>query len=195
MAALSHHKLRDYAQTPLNVYWEMTQACALACRHCRAEAVATADPRELTFTEGGAFLRQILDFGDPLPQLILTGGDPLARADLYELIDAGTKPRNRRFHHTGGYTSAHPRCPGAPQAARRRRPGAEPGRIHRQAARFDPWRSRHVRPNHAGDALGARTWAAAASEHVGVGRDRTGLSPLFTNCSNRSKWRAGACSS
>jgi len=87
MAAPSHHKLRDYAQTPLNVYWEMTQACALACRHCRAEAVATADPRELTLAEGGAFLRQILDFGDPLPQLILTGGDPLARADLYQLID------------------------------------------------------------------------------------------------------------
>jgi len=88
MAAVSHHKLRDYAQTPLNVYWEMTQACALACRHCRAEAVATADPNELTFEEGQAFLRQILEFGDPLPQLILTGGDPLARPDLYELIDA-----------------------------------------------------------------------------------------------------------
>jgi radical SAM protein len=88
MAAVSHHKLRDYAQTPLNVYWEMTQACALACRHCRAGAVATADPNELTFEEGQAFLRQILEFGDPLPQLILTGGDPLARPDLYELIDA-----------------------------------------------------------------------------------------------------------
>jgi AdoMet-dependent heme synthase len=32
-------------------------------------------------------LRQIVEFGDPLPQLILTGGDPLARADLYDLID------------------------------------------------------------------------------------------------------------
>jgi len=84
----SHRKLRDYAQTPLNVYWEMTQACPLACRHCRAEAVATPHPRELSFDEGVAFLRQILEFGDPLPQLILTGGDPLARKDLYELIDA-----------------------------------------------------------------------------------------------------------
>jgi len=28
----SHHLPRDYARTPLNVYWEMTQACALACR-------------------------------------------------------------------------------------------------------------------------------------------------------------------
>src|SRR5579863_3257827 len=83
----SHHKLRDYAQTPLNVYWEMTQACALACRHCRAEAVAKAHPQELTFEEGTAFLQQILEFGEPFPQLILTGGDPLARSDLYELID------------------------------------------------------------------------------------------------------------
>lgn len=87
MPAATHHKLRDYAQTPLNVYWEMTQACALACRHCRAEAVPTAHPEELTTQEGTAFLRQILEFGDPLPQLILTGGDPLARKDLYELID------------------------------------------------------------------------------------------------------------
>lgn len=83
----SHHTPRDYSRTPLNVYWEMTQACALACRHCRAEAVPFAHPQELTFDEGVAFLRQILDFGDPLPQLILTGGDPLARKDLYELID------------------------------------------------------------------------------------------------------------
>jgi len=82
-----HHAPRDYAQTPLNIYWEMTQACALACRHCRAEAVPDPHPNELTFEQGVEFLRQILDFGDPLPQLILTGGDPLARRDLYELID------------------------------------------------------------------------------------------------------------
>jgi radical SAM protein len=82
-----HHKPRDYAQTPLNIYWEMTQACALACRHCRAEAVPNAHPNELSFEEGVAFLRQIPQFGEPSPQLILTGGDPLKRSDLYELID------------------------------------------------------------------------------------------------------------
>lgn len=85
--ASSHHKLRDYAQIPLNVYWEMTLACPLACRHCRAEAVATAHPNELTYAEGVSFLRQLTAFGDPLPQLILTGGDPLARRDLFDLID------------------------------------------------------------------------------------------------------------
>jgi len=87
----SHGKPRDYARTPLNMYWEMTQACALACKQCRAEAVPTAHPRELNFEESTAFLRQIADFGDVLPQLILTGGDPLARKDLYPLIDEARK--------------------------------------------------------------------------------------------------------
>ena len=88
MSTAAPHKLRDYTQTPLNVYWEMTLACGLACRHCRASAISEPDPRELTFTEGVNFLHQIAEFGDPLPQLILTGGDPLRREDLYELIDA-----------------------------------------------------------------------------------------------------------
>jgi radical SAM protein len=81
------HKQRDFAQTPLNVYWEMTQACGLACRHCRAEAMPDPDPGELSVEEGLEFLRQIPEFGAPLPQLILTGGDPLLRRGLYTLID------------------------------------------------------------------------------------------------------------
>ena len=52
------HKPRDYARTPLNIYWEMTQACALACRHCRARA-ADPNPQDLTSEEGVGFLRQI----------------------------------------------------------------------------------------------------------------------------------------
>lgn len=79
--------MRDFAQTPLNVYWEMTQACGLACRHCRAEAMPEPGPGELCLDEGLAFLRQIPEFGSPLPQLILTGGDPLLRPDLIPLID------------------------------------------------------------------------------------------------------------
>jgi AdoMet-dependent heme synthase len=79
----SHH---DYSCNPMIVYWEMTQACALACRHCRAEAVNTAGPGELTHTESMDLLQQIASF-NPMPHLILTGGDPLRRADLYEIID------------------------------------------------------------------------------------------------------------
>ncbi len=87
----SHHAPRDYAKNPMNVYWEMTQSCALACRHCRAEAISTPHPMELSFEEGLSFLRQIPSFGSPLPQLILTGGDPLNRTDLFELIDEARK--------------------------------------------------------------------------------------------------------
>lgn len=83
----SHSVARDYSNNPMNVYWEMTQSCALACRHCRAEAISTPHPMELTFDESVAFIGQIPGFGAPVPTLILTGGDPLARKDLFPLID------------------------------------------------------------------------------------------------------------
>lgn len=87
VSAPPSRKARDYTQTPMNVYWEMTQACGLACRHCRAEAMPDPHPNELTLEEGLEFLHQIPEFGDPLPQLILTGGDPLRRCGLLTLID------------------------------------------------------------------------------------------------------------
>ncbi|HVC91342.1 MAG TPA: TIGR04053 family radical SAM/SPASM domain-containing protein [Acidobacteriaceae bacterium] len=77
----------DYSKNPMIVYWEMTQACALACRHCRAEAVSTPHPDELNYIESRNLLHQIAAFDAPRPHLILTGGDPLKRADLYDLID------------------------------------------------------------------------------------------------------------
>jgi MoaA/NifB/PqqE/SkfB family radical SAM enzyme len=77
----------DFTQNPMLVYWEMTQACMLACRHCRAKAMPSPDPRELTPIEGMGLLSQIAAFGDPLPHLILTGGDPLSRKDLFRVID------------------------------------------------------------------------------------------------------------
>jgi len=83
MGAVAH----DFSKNPMLCYWEMTQACGLACKHCRAEAMPNANPLELNTEQSKTFLRQLLDFGDPLPHLILTGGDPLSRKDIYELID------------------------------------------------------------------------------------------------------------
>jgi AdoMet-dependent heme synthase len=77
----------DFSRNPMLVYWEMTQACGLACKHCRAEAMPNANPLELTTEQSRRFLQQLVNFGDPLPHLILTGGDPLSRKDIYELID------------------------------------------------------------------------------------------------------------
>ncbi|HEX7477444.1 MAG TPA: TIGR04053 family radical SAM/SPASM domain-containing protein [Polyangiales bacterium] len=75
-----------YSQAPRNVYWEMTRACDLACRHCRADAEHNRDPRELTTEEGKTLMRDIKEMGS---MLILTGGDPMKRSDLFELMDYG----------------------------------------------------------------------------------------------------------
>lgn len=77
-----------YAERPQRVYWEVTRACDLACRHCRAEAVPQPSPQELTFEEGRQLLEQLSGFGSPLPHLVLTGGDALKRRDLFDLIAA-----------------------------------------------------------------------------------------------------------
>jgi MoaA/NifB/PqqE/SkfB family radical SAM enzyme len=72
---------------PLRVYWELTRACDLACRHCRAEAVACRAAGELDTSEG---LRLLADLAsaDPPPHVVLTGGDPFKRPDLFELVEA-----------------------------------------------------------------------------------------------------------
>jgi MoaA/NifB/PqqE/SkfB family radical SAM enzyme len=80
-------RAQDFSSTPMLVYWEMTQACGLACKHCRAQAMPKAHPLELNTEESKRFLNQSIGFGDPLPHLTLTGGDPLSRKDIYPLID------------------------------------------------------------------------------------------------------------
>ncbi|HTI04681.1 MAG TPA: radical SAM protein [Gemmatimonadales bacterium] len=76
-----------YDQAPLRVYWEVTRACDLACRHCRAEAVSTAHRDELTTAEAFKLFDRLATF-DPKPHIVLTGGDPLKRSDLFDLITA-----------------------------------------------------------------------------------------------------------
>jgi len=81
------HRAHDFSRNPMLVYWEMTQACGLACKHCRAEAMPSPHPLELNTEHSKHFLDQLVEFGNPLPHLILTGGDPLSRSDIYPLID------------------------------------------------------------------------------------------------------------
>ncbi|MBA3699252.1 MAG: TIGR04053 family radical SAM/SPASM domain-containing protein [Planctomycetes bacterium] len=79
----------DFNHAPFIVIWEVTRACDLACRHCRAEAQPTPDAQELTTAEGLRLLSRVREeFGPVL--FVLTGGDPLKRADLHELIRHGT---------------------------------------------------------------------------------------------------------
>jgi radical SAM protein len=80
-----------YDRAPMLVYWETTLACGLACRHCRATAQAERNPLELTTEEGCRLLDEVTRFGRPYPHVVFTGGDPLNRPDLHELVRAATE--------------------------------------------------------------------------------------------------------
>ncbi len=71
------------------VFWEMTQACDLACRHCRACAVPEPSPLELRADEAEQLLRDVREMGTNL--FVLTGGDPAKRKDLVHLVRYGTE--------------------------------------------------------------------------------------------------------
>lgn len=75
-----------YDRAPRNVYWEMTIACDLACRHCRASAIPTPDPLELDTEEARRLMDDVKSMGS---MLILTGGDPVKRPDLLDLVEYG----------------------------------------------------------------------------------------------------------
>jgi AdoMet-dependent heme synthase len=76
----------DFNRSPFLVIWEVTRACALACVHCRADAIHRRDPRELTTADAFALIDQVRAFGEKPPLFVLTGGDPMLRPDLPELV-------------------------------------------------------------------------------------------------------------
>ena len=78
----------DLDERPVVLVWEVTQACGLACRHCRADAQPCRHPDELTTAEGKRLIRDAAEFGDG-QLVVLSGGDPLVRDDLAELVSYG----------------------------------------------------------------------------------------------------------
>jgi radical SAM protein len=74
----------NYDEAPFLAIWEVTQSCDLACKHCRAAAQPLPHPDELTHEEGMALIDQVAEMG--LKIFVLTGGDPMKRKDVFELI-------------------------------------------------------------------------------------------------------------
>lgn len=74
----------NYDEAPFLAIWEVTQSCDLACKHCRAAAQPIAHPEQLSTEEGKKLIDQIAEMQVPI--FVFTGGDPLKRPDLYELI-------------------------------------------------------------------------------------------------------------
>ena len=75
----------DFSERPYIVIWEVTQACDLACVHCRASAQPKRNPMELSTEEGKRLIDEIAQM--QVPVFVLTGGDPIKRPDLFELIE------------------------------------------------------------------------------------------------------------
>ncbi len=78
-----------FDRDPFLVFYEITRACDLACAHCRACAQPRRHPRELTPGQSRALVDALLRFDRP-PLLVLTGGDPLKRDDVIDLVAYAT---------------------------------------------------------------------------------------------------------
>ncbi len=75
----------DFAHSPIIVFYELTRACDLACKHCRADAQVHHDPDELTTVQAHRLIDQLTQFTKP-PMLVLTRGDPAKREDLLDIV-------------------------------------------------------------------------------------------------------------
>ncbi len=76
------------------VVWNTTKRCNLYCEHCYAAADTEGAPNELSTAEGKALIDDLADFD--VPVLLFSGGEPLVREDLSELVaytaDSGIRP-------------------------------------------------------------------------------------------------------
>lgn len=79
----------DFDDRPFIVIWEVTRACSLACRHCRAEANLSRHPLELNDEEAFRFIEQVERCRPAL--FVLTGGDPIRRHNLEGLVRYATE--------------------------------------------------------------------------------------------------------
>ncbi|WP_457550201.1 TIGR04053 family radical SAM/SPASM domain-containing protein [Archaeoglobus sp.] len=71
-------------EKPFIVFWEVTRACLLACKHCRAKAQTKPHPDELKLEESYDLIDQLRRWN---PLLIITGGDPLMRKNLFDILE------------------------------------------------------------------------------------------------------------
>jgi len=80
----------DIDSRPFLILMELTIACDLACKHCRAESIHTPPENELSTEEIFSIFDDLSSLGSPRPIVVLSGGDPLRRDDLCELISYAT---------------------------------------------------------------------------------------------------------
>jgi len=75
--------------TPRLIFWEVTKGCNLRCIHCRATATELSSPTDLPTGRAIEIIKQISDFANPI--LVLSGGEPLYRHDIFDLAHFATE--------------------------------------------------------------------------------------------------------
>ncbi len=85
---------------PRLIFWEVTKGCNLRCIHCRATATELMSPTDLPTGKALNIISQIADFGNPI--LVLSGGEPLYRNDIFELAEYATSRGLRAALATNG---------------------------------------------------------------------------------------------
>ncbi|MGC2109717.1 MAG: TIGR04053 family radical SAM/SPASM domain-containing protein [Candidatus Korobacteraceae bacterium] len=83
----------SFDERPFIAIWETTQACDLACVHCRACAQPGRNPLELSTAEAKRLIDEIAAM--EVPVFVLTGGDPMKRADIFELVQYASQQKVR----------------------------------------------------------------------------------------------------
>lgn len=99
-AKLPSHLLQFSEDKKPVVVWNMTRACNLKCVHCYAQAVMKPGPDELSTAEGLALIDHLAEFGAPV--MLFSGGEPLARPDLLELVKRAVGRGMRAVISTNG---------------------------------------------------------------------------------------------
>ncbi len=92
--------LAGYPNKPRLVFWELTKGCNLRCIHCRASATELSSPSDLSTARAKEIIDQIAEVSNPI--LVLSGGEPLFRSDIFELARYGTDKGLRMALATNG---------------------------------------------------------------------------------------------
>lgn len=85
---------------PKWIAWEITARCNLHCIHCRSSSDMESYPGDFSTEEAFALMNDIASFCKPV--LVLSGGEPLLREDVYDLVRHGTKLGLRMCLATNG---------------------------------------------------------------------------------------------
>lgn len=95
-----HHSGSAMQNKPRLIFWELTKGCNLRCIHCRASATELSSPDDLSTETAKAIIDQIAEVSKPI--LVLSGGEPLFRKDIFELARYATEKGLRAALATNG---------------------------------------------------------------------------------------------